>query len=654
MNYKGIKALHACALVLVPWLPGFSQLSDTLFPLEEVRIVTDRLGLELSQTGRNITVIRSEEISGLPVNSLDELLRYVPFMEVQSRGPFGAQADLLMRGSTFNQVLVLIDGMRINDPLTGHFNGNVPVPLNEISRIEVYRGPASAIYGPDAVGGVVNIVTKTFDQKGYGTRSTEGKLEAWYGQYNLLRSNSGINIYGDKWKAGAGVNYSASDGHPLDPDSLKGDFDLVTLSVSISGQLSDKVRLSFRTSYDRRLFNARYFYTASPFDLSREEVRKWWNQARLSVNLNGSSTLTLSAAYQSTRDSFLFNPAFPANLHRSRFQNYQLNHLFKGAGGFRIASGIQADNRRIFSTDRGNRFRWHTGGYLMVSKSFSPQFILTGGFRTDCEPSYGLELLPQVNLTRIMGKWTFRGGAGRSIRSADFTERYVSTGLEGPLSPGRNLGNPDLVAERSWSLEGGVDRKILSGLEFSLTGFYRFSRDLIDYVTTPAEGIPQNGNLLPGESYLYAGNIGLLNTGGLETSLTGRHNLSGNLSLDWQLSWQGLASHSDSASVSKYLAAHSRNLVQGEVGLNAAGFRIRMGTMYKNRDPETVAEINQKLTANYMLWNLRLDKFFLGDRLQFSLQVNNLLDENYSDILGAKMPGRWILGGITWNFIKSQ
>jgi iron complex outermembrane receptor protein len=172
MNYSANRAFLLICLVLIPWLPDYSQLSDTLFPLEEVQIVTGRLGMAESRTGRHVTVIGSGRISSLPINSIDEILRYVPFMEVQSRAPFGAQADFLMRGSTFNQVLVLVDGMRINDPLTGHFNGNIPVPLAEISRIEVYRGPASAIYGPDAVGGVVR---RLLNPRGIGRRALKGR-----------------------------------------------------------------------------------------------------------------------------------------------------------------------------------------------------------------------------------------------------------------------------------------------------------------------------------------------------------------------------------------------------------------------------------------------------------------------------------------------
>ncbi len=463
-NYIFVRAFLGLSLILLPLLQGYSQIVDTLFPLDEVRIVSDRLGLPEARTGRHVTVIKSSEIQNLPVNSIDELLRYIPFMEVQSRGPFGAQSDILMRGSTFNQVLVLIDGMRINDPLTGHFNGNIPVAVSEISRIEVYRGPASAVYGPDAVGGVVNIITKTFEP-GNPEDRIDGRVEAWYGQHKLLRSNSGLNISKGKWKAGAGISYNASEGHPLDPDSLRGDFNIASASVSLSGKLSQNIRVGIRTSFDKRLFNARYFYTNSPWDMSREEVRKWWNQAQLVFRLNEAHSMTLMAGYQSTRDSFLFNPIFPANIHRTNFYNLQLNHLFVRGDGFRLASGLQVDNRKIFSNDRGNRQHWHTGGYVMLSKVLRNDFNFAAGMRMDYDQVYGLEVLPQLNMSYTTGKWLFRGSAGRSIRSPDFTERYISTGLVGPLSPGRNLGNPYLKAEKAWSIEAGADREIIQSIQ---------------------------------------------------------------------------------------------------------------------------------------------------------------------------------------------
>lgn len=629
--------------------PGYGQLTDSVFAVEEVEIVSDRLSLPEIRTGRHVSVISAGQIAAMPVNSVDEILRYLPFMEVQSRGPFGAQSDILMRGSTFNQVLVLVDGMRINDPLTGHFNSNIPVAMSEISRIEVFRGPASSIYGPDAVGGVVNILTKSFET-GNDDEYFEGKAEAWFGQHNLRRSNSGVSIGRSKWKAGAGINYNKSDGHLLEYDSLFADFNILTASLSVSGKLGDRVRISMRTAADNRLFNARYFYTNSPYDQSREAVKRWWNQGRIRIRLDEANVISLVAGYQTTRDSFLFNPIFPANIHRTSYQNIQINHEYRPGKRFRLATGITADSRAIQSRDRGDHFHRHAGAYFIMSGEILDGISIGSGFRIDYDPNYGLELLPQLNLAYRTGILNFRGSAGRSIRSPDFTEMYISTGLEGPLSGGRNLGNPGLTSEEAWSLEAGIDAYLHSGITGRMTGFYRFGNNLIDYFLTPAEDIPENSTLIPGEYYFYSMNLGALDCGGIELELRGRHISPQKLELDWNLSYQGLRYRSDSAVVSKYLASNARNLVIGSAGIGWEGLLFRASGMYKSRDPYVAREINQELDASYMLWNLRIDKYFHKSSLQLSLQVNNLFDRDYSDFLGAKMPGRWISGGITWNF----
>ncbi len=653
MNYIRRYFLPACLTILLGiWTTtGFTQIQDSLFQLGEVQVISGRLGLTEARTGRHVTVIRADAIQQMPVNSIDELLRFLPFMEIQSRGAFGVQSDILMRGGTFNQMLVLLDGMRVNDPLTGHFNSYIPVSVIEIDRIEVYRGPASTVYGADAVGGVVNIITKSF-LPGKAEDRLEGRVEAWYGQHELVRTNTGFNMKKGKWKLGTGISYNASEGHALGSDSLRGDFRLGTVSMSLAVDLTKNFQIAVRSAYDNRLFNARYFYTNSPWDLSREQVKRWWNQFQLKWQLDRSNSLTLQAAYVSTTDSFLFNPAFQANLHKTRYQQYQANHLYQSATGIRIASGVQVDQKDMVSNDRGERTHLHTGIYSMLSYNLSMDLSLSGGLRLDYDEVYGLELMPQVNLSYMAGDWIFRGSAGRTIRSPDFTERFISRGMEGPLAPGRNLGNPFLVAERAWSMEAGFDRRIGRIINLSMTGFYRFSRDLIDYIVTPAEDIPDRDNLFPEEEYFFAQNIGLMNTWGIESWLSGQHSLQNETTIDWGFSYQGLLSRSDSAIVSKYLSAHARNLIQARIGVRTNLFSLQLNTMYKTRDAEVAQEISQALTPEYMVWNLKADVYLINRRLVLSLQVNNLLNQQYSDILGARMPGRWIQGGIVWNFYR--
>ncbi len=110
--------------------------------------------------GRTLAVVTADDLARLPVASVTDALRLLPGVWVRQRGPFGSQTDISVRGASFGQTLVLVDGVRINDPQTGHHSGDLPVALEDIARIELLAGAGSSLHGADAVGGVINIITR--------------------------------------------------------------------------------------------------------------------------------------------------------------------------------------------------------------------------------------------------------------------------------------------------------------------------------------------------------------------------------------------------------------------------------------------------------------------------------------------------------------
>jgi vitamin B12 transporter len=646
------KCLFICILFCVYLIPCFAQGQDSTFLLRELEIYSSRYGIKVKNSGKGISIIEAEKMERMPVSSVDEILRYVPTLEVQSRGAFGIQSDISIRGGTFNQVLIMIDGMRLNDPLTGHFNSNIPVSMAEIERIEVIRGPAAAIYGPDAVGGVVNIITKSFSTEELQDQIT-GRVSGMYGGNNLRQTNSGLFVKKGKIKTGTGFMMNASDGHRLTPDSLRGDFDLKTWSLYLGADPTDKLQFIVRTALDNRSFNARYFYTLSPYDLSREQVKRWWNQAQVRYQVNSKQKTEFQIGYSVTRDQYLFNPAFPSNNHRTKFCNFQWNHHIDFKSTLRITGGIQADQKLIMSNDRGNHRSWHTGIFITGHYSLPGKLSVISGLRMDYDPSYHLEILPQVNLAYNRQKLTIRGSAGRTIRSPDFTERFISTYPEGPLSPGRNIGNPYLDAEKAWSVETGIDYHWSSFLQFHSTIFGRYSKDLIDYVLTNESRIPDSHNLIQGEDYYYCRNIARLHTYGWESVIESSLGAGSRMRIDWDLAYILLHSDSDSAIVSKYLVNHAKSLINGNLALAWTRLRINLNTLWKYRDREEMKIINTVIEPFYMVWNGKLDFLFRNHSFVCTLQINNLLNREYYDIPGAKMPGRWIMGEVTWNINKA-
>ncbi|MFW6326798.1 MAG: TonB-dependent receptor plug domain-containing protein [Bacteroidota bacterium] len=636
-------------LVAVLFLsPGFSfgvQEPDTV-NLLEISVVSSRAQLKASETGKYISIIRAEQLENLPANTLDELLKYFPSVEVCSRGPFSVQSDLTIRGSSFAQVLVLIDGMRYNDPLTGHFNAYSPVHIHEIDRIEIYRGAAAAIFGPDAMGGVISIITKTFSreidqEKGL---NTSGKI--WAGQHLLAGVSPGFSYQGKKIQLGGGLTWQESAGHEIHGDS-RGDFKIRTFSGSMAYNPNDNWKIMARAASDFRDFNAKYFYTISPLDSSRESIETIYTQLQV-LYQKDKSKYTMQAFYKSLNDSFLFNPSFPANIHASHLYGSNFDYYRYFSENFMLSAGIQVEERTISSTDRGNHDDLHLAFYSTLNFKWYNNLNLTTGLRTDFDENYGFEFLPQVNISWQQGKLTSRASAGRTIRAPDFTERYISTHLPGTLSSGRNLGNPDLKAERAWSFEAGADYYLSSYSALHLTLFRRYSDNLIDYVLTDAALIQSKVQLENNGQYFYASNIHDVMTTGIEFSGEMNVTFSPKSSVRLQSGITLMEHQTDMDSRSKYLSGRPLQIFNLNTTWKNQYFTVSLAGNWKRRNIFSEGIPAYEPENSYTIWDTRLQVPLLSGKIRPYMEVKNLFDKEYSDILGARMPGRWIIGGIRW------
>ena len=643
--------LLLCFLLAITFVaPGNAQTTA----LDTTTVTTTRLPQTLRQTGRNISVLRGAELRQRAFTSLDDLLQYIPGIEVQSRGAFGQQGDISMRGSTFTQVLVLINGMRLNDPLTGHFNGYIPVTPAEIERIEVLRGAASALYGADAVGGVINVVTKQFST-GTARDSSEFLGELNYGDHRLVATQQGFHRTGERFYLGGGFQMNRSDGEPIAERTFEGTtlepyrnfFDLKTVGLSAGYKFGKRWQLHARSGYDDRDFAARYYYTTSSFDKSTETTQNWFNQLRLS-HLGDVSQTDIQVAHRYGSDVFVFSPDFPStNTHTTQFWNLNFNHRQYLNDHLAVSVGLQADRRSIKSTDRGDHDDHHAGVYAVAEWRAAEGLSLTGSLRLDHDENYGTELSPQLNVAYTTGDLTLRASAGRSIRAADYTERFVSFNLEN-LTPGRSLGNPDLEAERSWSEEIGADYRATDRWLLRATAFFRQGNNLIDYVPTSQLDIPDATNLVDSATYNFATNIAEVRTTGLEVESWLTQPLpTGNLT--WTLGYTYLNTTNEEGVISVYLSSHARHLLNTSFTLQSGDWEFALSGLHKRRDQRTAAAINATLDPNYTVFHGRVG-YRLTQQIGVQLRVLNLFDVSYSDILGAPLPGRWVMGGVRLGF----
>ncbi|MBS4063712.1 MAG: TonB-dependent receptor [Chitinophagaceae bacterium] len=599
----------------------------------------------ISKTGRNIIVVKGDQLNKLPVQSIDELIRYIPGVEVQSRGPMGAQSNITIRGGTFQQVLIILDGIRLNDPLTGHFNSYIPIAPSEIERIEILKGASSAVYGTEAVGGVVHIITKTFasrNQKNGGF----GNAQLTLGEYGLVNLQAGGGFHKNKTTGSVGMITNNAKGQPL--RGAKGYFNLTTLSASLKQEIGKSWSIAYRFGLDDRNFNAQNFYTARLTDTATEYVNSTWNHLKTEFRKN-KHFVSLDLGSKKTLDEYRFNKSLNPNVNNSTLQQALLIYNYKVNDNSTITAGSQYINRKITSNDRGDHEVATAGFFGLLSTKIGKALFLNPGVRVDWNERSGWELLPQINANYRYEGFLFRAGVGRTGRDADFTERFNNY-QRSNVPGGNRIGNPDLMSETSISYEFGVDYFLGKNFKIGTTWFERFHEDLIDYVRTPYANMPRQVNLVPGASYDLAKNISKVNTTGIETdiqynqSFGTAHNINAGIGFIW------MRSRSSDTIPSLYVSNHAKEFINFFAGYRYKSIGISVNGLFKERNPQTPVAGIVPLSRTYFLLNLRADVYAgKQQNVAFFIQADNLFDKNYSDILGSVMPGRWIMTGIKVN-----
>ena len=692
-------------------------LPDTMLELDRIMVTATHLSTPLQSSGRNVSVIGRQQIRNSSATSLDELLRTFTGVNINARQQFGIQADIGMRGSTYSQVLVMLDHVPLSDPLTGHFNANIPVPLSEIGQIELIRGPAAASFGANAVGGVIHIKTNSFLQrlalqpsgrKSEATMETlqdksgandspdpgedgsvssapsmqktlaSGHITQSVGEHGLTISDGSLMVRAGSWLMSAGGRWARSDGQTFanpafeaglsSSETFRTFFDHTNATVSAAFAPNRRFTATARAGFGQRDFNARYFYTISLYDQSREEIGNQWAITTMEYRTNDHQ-FRMDGGFRRVTDRFDFNSAIaPVNEHTTHQTYLNLSHEWAGNSllPFRMVSGLQVLDQQIESTDRGdhrdasggvywigsignddagvgagagadagdgsnpgtgadasastrkkekgvgqNRDRNRGRGLGRQKETLQAQtdWRVTGSLRLQRDPNGELSLLPQLSGSLQKMGWTVRASAGRAVRNGDFTERYIGNNLQTVL-PGRNLGNPLLEPESSVTFDAGVDWRpaMIPGARFSATYFYRVSDRLIDYVLTPAEEIPtaRSGQIVAGESYFYTRNIAESRTRGVETELSARRQVTTRHNIGIRLGYTYLKTTNEENVVSRYIANHPDH--QASLTLDyqwVERFTLRSETYIQMREKEVAEALNSEVRESYMVSNLK-------------------------------------------------
>ncbi|MDD4433655.1 MAG: TonB-dependent receptor plug domain-containing protein, partial [Macellibacteroides fermentans] len=223
---------------------------ETSVSLDEVEVTASRAPMALNQAARIVTVISAREIAAAPVTSIQDLLEYAAGVDVRQRGEGGTQADISIRGGTFDQIAVLLNGVNLSNPQTGHYSFDIPVNLSDIERIEIISGPASRIFGASAFAGAINIITKAKAEKVITTDVSAGMHEWW-------KLEAGINHQSGNFSQRLSAGYNSSGGYTDNTD-----FKILNLFWQGVAR-TDEADLSFQAGINDKGYGANSFYSAA-------------------------------------------------------------------------------------------------------------------------------------------------------------------------------------------------------------------------------------------------------------------------------------------------------------------------------------------------------------------------------------------------------
>jgi iron complex outermembrane receptor protein len=576
-------------------------------PTETMVVLGSAVPVPLAESTSSVLVL-FVAANSLSLEAPQDLLRQDASIFIEQRGAGGGQADIVLRGGTFEQTLVLLNGFRVNDSQTAHHNLDLPVPFDAMDSVEVLHGAGSTLHGEDALSGVVDFLTAAPSASSLRLRSGVGSFGS--SEESLLAA-----LARPRWSGRLSANHNLSSGFMTDRDYRNEDASLESWSGSRLGATDLLFAISDRS------FGANQFY--GPYD-SWERTKGWFASARQELDAR-----TVAAfGYRRHSDEFILlreSPSVYENNHIDGSWQTSLRRTLPVASASVLLFGLESDGDSIRSNNLGVHARNRGAGYLDLDlRPAKKRWNLSAGVREEIF-SDGAQsaLAPHLaGSLRLTDRLKLRASAGYGFRIPTYTDLYYSD----PTT----IGNPNLKPESAWSGEAGAEWAASSRLSLSTTGFYSRQHDAIDYVRATSS------------AQWNAVNLSGLHFQGVESSLTWMPARSQKI----QVAWTGLAG-----------AQASLHGLQSEYALNYpvqnlhATWTAALGRAFTITNALQIARPYQQPgnppwnASAYPVWNAALAHD--AGRVRPYLRLANLSNTGYQEINGAAMPGRSITGGVS-------
>lgn len=621
-------------------------LNSQQLSLQEVLVVSHKAEVH-SEAYRLITQVSHAEIEALPIQSVADILQYLPGIDVRTRGANGAQADISMRGGTFDQVLVLLNGVPLSDFHTGHYALNIPISSEIIERVEVLQGTSANLHG--AFSGAINIVTRTAVSTG---KDHDVALKLTAGMNGLVNPQVAASIKKDEALFNVSAEYSRAEGYyapnPTEKEAIacrNSDFQLANLyfqtrwkglDVQAGAQWKDAglgmgYGFGSQDQFDatRTAFaSAKYEHRWGAWRLDAQAAYRanydryeWHRGQRLYGNFHFAQTASASLAAHYA--SQVGTTSFGVSVRNENMHSTNLGDTINPNGQVPNVAGFPLSEVRVLDLVKGGN-RFHTNYYAEQTfyyAGLSASIGINGTYNTQ----FGHHLGGGANIGYTFEKaGTLYANANRSLRMPTFTDLYYNAGNQ--------LGNRNLKPEEAWLLSVGYkytpDFGKAGKLSLSADWYYRWGKNIIDWVYVPTDT----------KRPYHAMNQQQVNATGVELSVAYRLNKWLRcISVDYAYTYLDLNLKESGSRYLDYLSHKlSIHLEHGIYKGLGASWTVRF---HKREGQYNNAE---GAVADYQpVWLLDGSIFWQNKYLRVSADCTNMTNTRYYDYGGILQPGAW-------------
>ena len=579
--------------------------------LNEVIITSTRIDLPFKDNSRTIQIITSKDIANSAATNVADLLQLVAGVDVRRRGTAGSQADLYIRGGGFDQTLLLIDGIKMDDSQTGHHTMNAALPIEVIERIEIMKGPAARIFGQNAFTGAINIVTK---KKLLNTVSAT--VEA--GSFGQLNSSVTVGKEFENTSIIAHVGALTSEGYRDNSDYknynyfLKGVFNKEKQPIEVMATFFDKK------------FGAQNFYTPTSWGFNEYEETQSSLLSVSSTFKNQKFKITPRVYWKRGQDIFLLkreDPSFYRNLHITNKVGVETNASYTSDLGI---TGFGIDISRVFisSNNLGNRNRTMANLFLEHRfKALNDKLDITPGVAVTYFSDFKFHAFPGLDVgLQLSENFKAYGNLGITYRIPTYTDLYYNDSS--------TSGNSNLKPEEAFAQEIGLKYNS-ERITTSVAVFNRNATNLIDFVKQDVTA-----------TEFVATNFAKVNTKGFEWNADYHFKIN---EFNQTLSFAYNFLNDDILDQNKELSRYSLNTLKHQ-------FITRFGSqLFKNiRQNIIYKHAERTVGTSYNVWDASIIVDL--DKVSFTVTANNIFDTEYIETGFVPMPPSAILFGLRYNF----